>query len=108
MATLRGVLGQVFPGASTLTDIYTVPASKNAVFKVIASNTVTTPQTFRVSIALNGDPDNLKQYIAYDVPMLGSDTGSTVTVTAQTGAVIRVQSLLGSVAFTVTGLEQDE
>lgn len=35
------------------------------------------------------------------------NTGSTVTVTAQAGAVIRVQSLLGSVAFTVTGLEQD-
>lgn len=107
MATLRGVLGQSLPPSNTLTDIYTVPALKSAVFKVIATNTVTTPQTFRVSIALLGAADQVKQYIAYDVPISGSDTGSTVTVTAQTGAVIRVRSSLGSVAFTVTGLEQD-
>ena len=107
MATLRGILGQSFPSSATLTDIYTVPASKSAVFKVIATNTVTTDQTFRVSIALLGAADQNKQYIAYDVPILGSDTGSTVAVTAQTGAVVRVESSLGSVAFTVTGLEQD-
>lgn len=107
MATLRGVLGQSVPAITTLTDVYTVPASKTATFKVIATNTDPSVSSFRVSVAPAGAADTLEHYIAYDVQIDANDTGATVTVMAQAAAVIRCYSANGAMAFTVTGLEQD-
>lgn len=108
MATIRGIHGQLVPAATTLTDVYTVPALKNATVRVIATNTGPTSTIFRVSMAPSGAADTLSQYIAYDVPLAGYDTGSTITVMVDAATAIRCYSLSGAVAFTVTGLEQDQ
>ncbi len=107
MATVRGVLGQSVPAATILTDVYTVPASKTAVVRVIATNTSNADTRFRVAVAPNGDPDALKHYIAYDVVVSENDTGSTIQCMIAAGTVVRCRGDNGAVAFTVTGLEQD-
>ena len=107
MATKRGNHGQAIPLATVLTDLYTVPALKNATIRVIATNTGAVTK-FRVSLAVGGAVDALSQYIAFDVPLAANDTGSTVTFMADAADVIRVYSENGTVAFSVTGLEQDQ
>ncbi len=108
MATKRGILGQSSPPAVSLTDVYTVPALKNATVRVIVTNRVATPATFRVSVAPGGAADNVIHYIAYDTPIAKNDTGSTVAFMLDTTDVVRVRSSSGSLSFTVTGLEQDQ
>ena len=108
MATVRGIHGQSIPAATVLTDAYTVPASKNATVRVIATNTANSPTSFRVSAAPGGAADTPAHYIAYDVPLEANDTGSTITFMVDATDVVRVYSENGAIAFTVTGLEQDQ
>ena len=107
MATKRGIHGQAAPSSGVLTDIYTVPGAKNATVRVIISNRSATPSSFRVSAAIGGAADDVKQYIAYDTPIDGLDTGSTVPFMVDAGDIIRVRASLGNLSFVVTGLEQD-
>ena len=108
MATKRGILGQLSPGAGSLQDLYTVPALKNASLRVIASNRAATSTAFRVSLALAGAADNVIQYVAFDVPIDANDTGATTTFMVDAADVVRVYSVSGNVSFTATGIEQDQ
>ncbi len=108
MATKRGILGQLSPGAGVLGDIYTVPTAKNATCRVIASNRAASATSFRVALAQAGAPDNDIQYVAYDVPIDANDTGATTVFMIDTTDVVRVESASGNVSFTITGLEQDQ
>ena len=108
MATLRGTLGQVAPVANILTEIYTVPTLKSTVCRVIITETAGVPATFRVAVGVNGEADDIKQYIAYDRPMELNDTGSTVAFIIGAGDVVRVRSTTGTLSFSLTGIERDE
>lgn len=107
MATKRGIHGQAAPSSAVLTDIYTVGGAKNATVRVIISNRSATATSFRVGVAPGAEADNVKHYIAYDTPIAGNDTGSTVPFMVDAGDVIRVEAAIGSLSFVVTGLEQD-
>ena len=108
MSTLRGTLGQSAPAASTLTDIYTVPALKSTVCRVIITDTGGVIATFRVSVGVDGEADDLKQYIAYDRPISPNDTGSTIAFIIGSGDIVRVLSSTGDLSFSLTGIERDE
>lgn len=108
MATVKGVLGQSNPLATTLTDLYTVPASKNATGRVIITNRSSTATEFRVSVAPNGAADSLEHYIAYDHGIVGNDTGATVAFMAGDTDVVRVYATAATLSFTFTGIEQDD
>lgn len=75
MATeTRKVLGQLNPGATTLTAIYTVPAATQAVVSSITVCNQGVDGTFRVSVAVAGAANNAKQYLYYDLAILANDT----------------------------------
>lgn len=108
MSTLRGTLGQVAPSATILTEIYTVPALKSTVCRVIITDTGGVTATFRVSVGVDGAADDIKQYIAYDRPIEPNDTGSTIAFIIGSADVVRVRSSTGNLSFSLTGIERDE
>ena len=75
MADTIKILGQANLAATTLTDIYTVPASTSTVVSSICfCNTGGTQTTFRLSFAIAGAADAIKQYIYYDLTIPANDT----------------------------------
>lgn len=105
MAELK-VLGQVNPAAGVMVVLYTVPASR----QTTASNLVVCNSggaaTFRVSVAVAGSDDELKQYIFRDTAIAGNSTFSAgLDLTLGTGDVIRVQPGSASLIFNLFGVE---
>ena len=99
------VLAQTNPSATTLTDSYT--AGADAVLSGIwVANRSATPTSFRVSIAVGGAGDDVKQYIAYDVPIGGNETISLGQgITLANTDVVRVYATLATLTFSVFGEE---
>lgn len=102
------VLGQSVPSATTLTDIYTVPASTSTVISSISiCNTSSTATTFRISVAVAGAANTNKQYLYYDVTIAGNDTFvATIGITLATTDVVRVYSTLATLSFNLFGSEK--
>ena len=107
MATVKGILGQAAPAATTEADLYTVPASKNATVKVMCTNR-STETTVRISIGVDGASTANNQYIAYDKVLGDNDTVSTATFMVGSTDVVRVYAGSANVSFTCTGIEQDD
>ena len=68
MATVYGALGQSAPAATTLTTIYTVPASKHATIRVVACNR-STATTIRVAVSPDGASIVNQHYVVYDLSL---------------------------------------
>ena len=105
MPNVYKILGQVAPSATTLTDLYTAPAS--AVCSSIAiCNRASSDTTFRVSISQAGASVTNKDYLYYDVTLAGNDTFiATIGVTLATTDKIRVYAGSGNLSFQVWGTE---
>lgn len=107
METLK-ILGQSVPTATTLTALYTVPASTSAVISsiVICNQNSSTTIKFRISLAKAGAADTPAQYLYYDLPLIANDTFiATIGISLATTDVIRIQSDTASVSFNVLGCE---
>lgn len=75
MAAVYKQLGGTALGATTLTDLYTVPASTSTIVASISvCNRGGTATTFRISIAPAGAADATSQYIVYDLAIAANDT----------------------------------
>lgn len=108
MPIQRGALGQLAPMSMVLVDLYSVPIGKEVTGRVIVTNRVGTDASFRTAIAVGGEADDPKQYIAYDKVIAAKDTGSTIAFMAGSGDVIRVYASNANLSFTFTGIEQDQ
>lgn len=106
MADVFGALAQSVPAATTLTDAYTVPASKRATVTVVACNTGAAT-TIRLQHAINGAASANAQYLLYDFAVDAGGAKSTVNFTLTAGDVVRVYSTSGNVSFNVNGVEED-
>lgn len=107
MAETIKVLGQANPAATTLTALYTVPGSTYATASTLAiCNRTTSPKTVRVSVAVGGAADDLKQYIFYDLMVLKNDSVFvTIGLTLAAGDVVRVYTDAIGVSFSLFGVE---
>lgn len=92
MASSYKVLGQLDITSSTLTTLYTCPASTDTVVSsLIVANRGTAADTFRIALRTDGDAISDKHYIAYDVPLAGNDsTTLTLGMTLQATDVVSV------------------
>jgi hypothetical protein len=107
MADTLKVLGQLDPGATTLTDLYTVPASTSAMLShLVVCNRSATPTTYRISVAVAGAADATKQYLFYDVP-IGGNTSHTwhLGISLATTDKVRVYATLATLSFNLFGVE---
>jgi hypothetical protein len=94
MATSYKTLGQLDLTTTSLTDLYTVPASTETVVStVIIANRETTATTFRLAIRVDGDAISNQHYVAYDVPVAANDsTTLTLGITLAATDVVTVSA----------------
>ena len=109
MAETFKVLGQSNPSAATLTDAYTVPASKAAVISsVMVANRSATATAFRITVSPAGAADANQHAIYYDIPIGGNNTfAGTLGITLATTDVLRVYATLATLSFNIFGTEVD-
>ena len=107
MPTTYKVLGQVAPSATTLTSLYTVPASTSTVVSTITiANLANASGTFRVAVRPAGESIANKHYIAYDITIAALDTLTlTLGITLATTDVLSVYASSATVAFAAYGSE---
>ena len=107
MADTFKVLGQSLAVAGVLTDLYVVPALTSVtISSIVVANESVNAGTFRISIAVAGVVDNLKQYIYYNVQLMGNKTVAlTLGITLGAADVVRVYSSTGNIAFNAFGVE---
>jgi len=107
MAETIKVLAQADLAATTLTDVFTVPAANNAVISTVTlCNRNAVSVAVRLSVAVAGAADNNKQYLYYDLPIGGNDTFAfTFGVTLDVGDVIRAFASTTGVSVNVFGVE---
>jgi hypothetical protein len=108
MASALKVLGQVAPAANTLTPLYTCAALNGASVSTltVANRSSSVGATFRISIAVAGAADDVKQYLYYDIQIGPNDTFSaTMGVALSDTDVIRVHSSTANLSFSAFGME---
>lgn len=107
MATTFKVLGQRNPPATTLQDIYEVPAGNSAIISTInICNQSAGISTFRLAVRPANASISGLHYIAYDTPVSPNDSLSlTMGVTMATTDVISVYSNTASTSFSIFGSE---
>lgn len=105
MAT--GVLGQSAPGATTLTDVYTVPSGQKATIRIVVANRGSAG-SFRVAISPNGDVIANAHYIAYDQAIEANASVTSAPMLVGDDDVVRVYGSSANMSFSVTGIEEAE
>jgi hypothetical protein len=107
MPQTHKVLGQSSPAATTLTTLYTVPASTSAVVStLIVCNTASSATTYRIAVRVAAASIATSQYIAYDAAIPANDTATlTLGVTLAASDVISVYAGAANVAFAAYGVE---
>jgi hypothetical protein len=79
MTNAYKVIAQAAPDATTATDVYTVPASTEAVIStMIIANRAASAGTYRISVRPAGAAQSNLHYIAFDVA-LGANDSFTLT-----------------------------
>lgn len=101
-------LVQIKPSAGVLTDGYVCPAGAHAkITSILCCNVGADTDTFRLSLALSGASDALKQYLYYDHDLaLGQTYSHEKEISLSPGDVLRVFSGNGDVSFNIFGTEQ--
>jgi hypothetical protein len=107
MAESLKSLGQLAATATTLTDLYTVPAdTSTSISSLVVCNRSATSTTFRISVAVAGAADSSKQYIFYEQALDGNSTfTATIGVTLAATDKIRVYAGNSSLSFNLFGIE---
>lgn len=105
--TTYKVLGQAAPSATTETDLYTVPASTEAVISTLmVANRSSSDATFRVSVSVAGAATATKDYIGYDLTCGGNGINAfTLGITLAATDKIRVYASSANLSFNVFGSE---
>jgi hypothetical protein len=101
------VLAQANPAATTLTAMYTVPASTATVVStLVVANRSTSNIRVRVSVAVAGAADSNEQYILYDALVLKQDSNFyTLGITLAATDVVRVYTDAAEASFSLFGVE---
>lgn len=107
MAEFLKTLGQNAPTATTLTDLYTVPASTSATLSsLVICNRSATATTFRVSVAPAGAADTVEHYLYYDQSIGGNSSYAlTLGITLATTDKLRVYAGANTLSFSAFGVE---
>lgn len=107
MADTLKILAQAELAATTLTDVYTVPASRSTTVSTITvCNRTGANLTFRLSVAAAGAADTNSQYLYYDMPLPAKDTFAiTLGITLSTTDKIRAYASAAGVSVNVFGVE---
>jgi len=97
----------LLPAANTLSTLYTVPSSTQAVVSTInVCNTASADATYRIAIVPNGVSITNANYIVYNATISGNETVAfTQGITMDSGDLLRVFASSASVAFNAFKME---
>jgi hypothetical protein len=100
------VLGQSNPAATTLTTLYTVPASTSAIGSTLSIASLGTSATYRVAVRPAGATIANQHYLVYDASVNANDTVLlTLGISLATTDVVSVYASNTSVSFSLFGTE---
>lgn len=107
MATTYKVLGQSNPSATTLTTLYTAPASTATVVStIVVCNQASSAATYRIAVRPAGAAVAAQHYIVYGATVGASDsTALTLGITLATTDVISVYASTATLSFSAFGSE---
>jgi len=108
MADVLKVLGQVTPGDTNNTTLYTVPeAAQATISSIVACNLTGGALTFRVAIRPKGASINNKHYIYYGKSVAANDSVFVIIgITLSDDDIVTVQSSSADdVSFSIFGVE---
>lgn len=108
MATTYKILGQSRPTGTAVTDVYTVPASTQAVVSTItATNVDGVASNIRIYAVGSGSTASQDNALVYNAELAATQVQAfSLGLTLSAGAKIAVQSATGSaVAYQVFGSE---
>ncbi len=101
------VLGQSAPGATTNTDVYTVPAATQVVISsIVVCNRGASATTFRIAVRPNGAALANQHYIGSDTAIAANDiVGLSLGITVDAADVITVYAGNANLSFSLFGTE---
>jgi hypothetical protein len=107
MATSYKILGQSRPSSTTDSDLYTGPASSQAVISTIAvSNTTSSNDSYRIYVRKSGASAAEANALVYDATSQANTTTTlTLGITVKETDVITVRSTNGRLTFHAFGSE---
>ena len=107
MAIVYKVLGQSAPSATTNTDVYQVPAGKQAVVSTITvANRGASAASYRIAIRPDNAGISNQHYIAYGISIAANDTTTiTIGISLREYDVVTVYSSNTNLSFGVFGSE---
>ncbi len=107
MANAYKVLGQEDLPATTLTDVYTCPASTEAVIStIVLANRTSSAMSYRIAIRPAGASISDEHYLAYDTALAANDsTALTLGVTMEATDVLSVYASAVDMSVNVFGTE---
>lgn len=101
-----GNLGQTVPAATTLTTVYTVPASTLSVVNInIANRSTSATVDVRVAISTLTTP-NSQDYIEFDSVIAARGVLERTAIPMEAGRKVVVYTSTGNTSVNVYGLEQ--
>ncbi|MEY2667737.1 MAG: hypothetical protein RJA59_375 [Pseudomonadota bacterium] len=108
MAQVLKVLGQADLAATTLTAVYTVPASTKVVISsIVVCNRNAAARTFRLAVAVAGAADDPKQYLVYDATVAANESlAFALGITLAATDVLRAYASAVDVTVQAFGSEQ--
>ena len=103
MATTYKILGQI-TGSSATSSLYTAPAAtQTVVSSLVIANRSTSNSTFWIAAVPSGSSLDPKHYLAFNVPISGSDS-TALTLGITLGAEDQIQiSGMATGSFTLFG-----
>jgi hypothetical protein len=107
MATDYKVLGQSAPSATTDTDLFTVPAGRQAVVSTLSiANRGSGPASFRLAVRPGGATLANQHYLVFDAPIAGNDlVALTIGITLDATDVLTVFASSANMSFSAFGSE---
>jgi hypothetical protein len=106
MANVYKVLGQSNPAATTLTTLYTVPASTSAVASTLTVCNIGVSTTVRVAVRPAGAGIANQHYIIYETVVNANDTlFFTLGLSLATTDVVSVYAGSANVSFNLYGTQ---
>jgi hypothetical protein len=106
MPQTHKVLGQSNPSATTLTTLYTVPSSTQAIASTLSVANLGVSTTFRVAVRPSGATIANQHYLVYDASVSANDSFFlTLGISLAATDVVSVYAGTATLAFSLFGVE---
>ena len=93
------------PSAATLTELYDCPDATSFIGWLYVANRSAVGTSIRVSIEIDNAGTSVEQFIAYDLPIGGSEVLGPWKITLTADDRVNVYATLATVSFNLFGVE---